>query len=64
MAEPELSWPVPKSPLLDQTIAGFVTNGLIYANLKTTERGAMHIDTLCTTPWPVQKWVVPDRASV
>lgn len=35
-------------------------NGLIEQRLghyTTTDRGAAHIHQLCTTPWPVQKWV-------
>jgi hypothetical protein len=26
----------------------------------TTERGRVYVDAICSVPWPVQKWVMPN----
>jgi hypothetical protein len=61
IAYPAHDWPCAETPLLHETLTHFKMNGLIDDQYKTTERGALHINTLCETPWPVQKWVVPER---
>ena len=48
------------APIYQPTIDSFVANGLIKKDddsYQTTERGAAHIEQLCATPWPVQRWV-------
>ena len=48
------------APIYQPTIDSFIANGLIEecdGSYQTTDRGAAHIEQLCATPWPIQKWV-------
>jgi len=51
------------SPAVGQSLHTLEKNGLIerYAEDKgsyiTTDRGRAHVNVLCLTPWPKQRWV-------
>jgi len=48
------------APIYQPTVDSFVENNLIEkvdGSYQTTDRGAAHIEQLCATPWPVQRWV-------
>ena len=48
------------APIYQPTVDSFIENGLIEEAdglYQTTERGAAHVEQLCTTPWPGQRWV-------
>jgi hypothetical protein len=53
------------SPLKDETLAKFARFGLTQKasncarGYQATERAKVYIDALCSTPWPVQRWVMP-----
>lgn len=55
----------PPSTLRAETLAGFARNGLVESatdcarGYRATERAKVYIDALCSTPWPVQKWIMP-----
>lgn len=50
-----------EAPGVRSTFQSLEINGLIEEHkdgyFVTTGRGKAHVETLCTTPWPVQKWV-------
>ena len=57
--------PVPhpriEAPAVIDTLVMLENEGLIENTEEdvycTTEKGRAHIETLCKTPWPIQKWV-------
>lgn len=57
-----------ETPLKQETLRRFRDNGLIEfvtdcrRGYRSTERAAVYIDALCSTKWPVQKWVMPHQS--
>jgi len=49
------------APAVKETLESFKRNELVYQDAAgvyhTTERGAAHINQLCSTPWPKQAWI-------
>lgn len=50
------------APAVAGSLASLEVNGLIqkidtHGGYRATARGRAHIETLCKTPWPTQKWV-------
>lgn len=51
------------TPLREQTLRSFISNGLIEqrdGQWQGTERAKVYIDHLCSQPFPVSRWVIPD----
>lgn len=50
-----------QTPLLDETLSRFVTEGLLkdFVHRETTERAKIYLDALCEMPLPVHKWIMP-----
>lgn len=49
------------APAVRSAFESLETNGLIEQHKEgyfvTTDRGKAHVHTLCSTPWPIRKWV-------
>lgn len=55
---------------VQEEIQGLLANGLIEplenepGVYKTTKRGELHIEQLCSVPWPMRVWMCADGAVV
>lgn len=51
----------PLTNVENESIRNIIALGLMDAHYKLTEGGRMLVEALCSTPLPVQKWVMPNE---
>ena len=61
-----LPHPLREAPAVASEIQSFLANGMIEdepgspGGYRTTDRGRLHVQQLCNTPWPKQAWIGAD----